>query len=73
MVPDITVVLGSPENAAVAADPAPLPPVAADPPGVEPGKPDTPAEGRPGSDPILALVLVSPGNRVVDSESAPGC
>lgn len=66
-------VLVSPENGAVAADPAPLLPVAADPPGVEPGKPDTPAEGRPGSEPVTALVPVTPGNWVVDSESAPGC
>lgn len=73
MVPDITLVLVSPESGAVAADPAPLLPVAADPPGVEPGKPDTAVEGRPGSDPVTAPVLVTPGNGLVDSESAPGC
>ena len=63
----------SPETGAVGSEPAPLLPVAADPPCVEPGEPDTPVEGTPVSDPLRAVVLVTPGDRVVGSEPAPGC
>ena len=73
LAPDITLVLVSPETGAVGPEPAPLPPVAADPPCVEPGKPDTPVEGTRVSDPLRAVVLVTPGDRVGDSEPAPGC
>ena len=73
LAPDITLVLVSPETGAVGSEPAPLLPVAADPPCVEPGKPDTPVEGTRVSDPLRAVVLVTPGDRVGDSEPAPGC